>query len=264
MSGITSADNEAAAAPKENRRLIRYIKIMLNIIVYILAIWGLYALYRQALHATHSHEVQEQTIHDAHHHDSLATESMPTHQHHQELPDVHRYKTPESNQEETSDHDHQQHPDHSHASSSHHSRISCNCGSSIAEALTLKCKYDSLAAAWLPPPCRDDELTAEFETLGPGPNGSWIYWADKAHTKEVSLTEIAAMGDDSTQRFHMSAEWHVVHCIYYWIREFRTRTNGKRVEPISDDEAHIRHCGKIFMAKNAWGTVAGVALNTDS
>jgi hypothetical protein len=84
----------------------------------------------------------------------------------------------------------------------------CDCGSSVAEAISLGCKYDSLAAAWLPGHCRDDELTAEFETKGPGPNGSWIYWADRDHKIEVSLEEIAAMGDDPSQHFRMSWEWH--------------------------------------------------------
>jgi hypothetical protein len=50
----------------------------------------------------------------------------------------------------------------------------CDCGDSVAEATSLGCKFDSLSMAWLPEHCRDDELTAEFNTAGNGPNGTWI------------------------------------------------------------------------------------------
>jgi hypothetical protein len=44
----------------------------------------------------------------------------------------------------------------------------CVCGETIEEATSLGCKFDSLSMAWLPDHCRDDELTAEFETTGKG------------------------------------------------------------------------------------------------
>ena len=139
---------------------------------------------------------------------------------------------------------------------------SCDCGASVAEALTLGCKYDALAAAWLPEHCRDDELTAEFERSGTGPNGTWEYWADIKHTQPISLEEIAALADHPDQRFHMDSTWHIIHCIFYWRKEHRARFNGKMVEPRSDNEGHIKHCGHIFQHK-AYGTTAGVPLNTD-
>jgi len=157
----------------------------------------------------------------------------------------------------------------------------CDCGSSTAEALRLGCKYDSLAAAWLPEHCRDDELTAEFERSGDGPNGTvwnalyslfatwnwlsfsqWIYYADTRHTIQLSLEEIALMADDPEARFHMSAHWHKIHCIFYWRKEHRFRFNEKMVEPRSDSEEHIHHCGEIFLGKG-YGTISGVVLNTD-
>jgi hypothetical protein len=139
---------------------------------------------------------------------------------------------------------------------------SCDCGNSTAEAATLGCKYDSLAAAWLPEHCRDDELTEEFERSGPGVDGAWTYWADTAHTQEISVEEIAKMADNQELRFHMSGHWHVLHCIFYWRKEHRARFNGKMVEPRSDNEKHIKHCGQILQDPG-YGTVAGVALNTD-
>lgn len=89
---------------------------------------------------------------------------------------------------------------------------SCDCGNSVEEAVGRGCKYDSLAAAWLPEHCRDDQLTAEFETQGPGPNGSWTYWRDSKHTIEISIPEIAAMAGDRDHLFRMSWDWHRGKC----------------------------------------------------
>lgn len=44
----------------------------------------------------------------------------------------------------------------------------CDCGGSVVEAVSLGCKFDALSMAWLPEHCRDDELTAEFDTTGKG------------------------------------------------------------------------------------------------
>jgi hypothetical protein len=43
-----------------------------------------------------------------------------------------------------------------------HQTRSCSCGTSIAEALNRGCVFDPLVPAWVPPHCRDDELTEEF------------------------------------------------------------------------------------------------------
>lgn len=140
---------------------------------------------------------------------------------------------------------------------------SCDCGKSSAEALSLGCKYDSLAAAWLPAHCRDDELTAEFERSGPGVDGSWTYWTDGNHTREISIEEIAKGADDPEFRFHMTGHWHVIHCIFYWRKEHRARLQGKVVEGRSFSEAHSKHCGRIFLDSGR-DTIAGVAFNTDA
>ncbi|TVY89304.1 hypothetical protein LAWI1_G005780, partial [Lachnellula willkommii] len=85
---------------------------------------------------------------------------------------------------------HHQHPepqDLKTESISHSPRRSCACGSSTAEAIALGCVYDSLSPAWMQPYCQDAALTAEFETLGDGPNGTWKYYADRNHTQELSM-----------------------------------------------------------------------------
>jgi hypothetical protein len=142
------------------------------------------------------------------------------------------------------------------------SRPGCDCGNSIAEAISLGCKFDSLSMAWLPEICRDDELTTEFDTAGDGPNGTWLYFANTEHTIEVDVATVAAMGDDPSARAHMGKTWHMVHCLFYWRKQFRARFNGKIVEPRSDTEVHIKHCGMVFQDPG-YGTISGVALNTN-
>ena len=138
----------------------------------------------------------------------------------------------------------------------------CECGNSIPEAISLGCKFDPLAMAWLPEHCRDDELTAEFETKGNGPNGTWVYYADTARTMEVSLEEVAAVGGTS-RRVHMTTDWHIAHCIVSWRKQnrFWTKFNGKTVELIPDFEAHIEHCAEIIRDPGD-GTISGVRLGT--
>ncbi|OQE26035.1 hypothetical protein PENFLA_c007G08929 [Penicillium flavigenum] len=69
----------------------------------------------------------------------------------------------------------------------------CDCGRNVEEALSKHCVYDSLATAWLPPHCRDDELTAEFDQSGPSPDGSWPYYADANGTIPIEKAEVALL-----------------------------------------------------------------------
>ncbi|RAQ62083.1 hypothetical protein AFCA_012967 [Aspergillus flavus] len=143
-------------------------------------------------------------------------------------------------------------------------RKHCYCGNSTSEAISLGCKFDSLAAAWLPPYCRDDELTAEFERSGPGPNGSWDYFADDYHKIPMTLEEVAALGDNQSAKVMMTREWHVVHCLFYWRKQFRVRfreAQGGIVEPSFDSETHINHCISVIL-EDSWGTEARIALDS--
>lgn len=140
---------------------------------------------------------------------------------------------------------------------------SCNCGASTAEAVAMGCRYDSLAAAWLPGHCRDEQLTAEFDKSGDGPNGAWKYWLDLNHTKEITLDDLRTRGDDKDFRFYSTMDWHIVHCLFYWRKQFRARFNGVTVEPRYDSEEHLNHCGAMFRIKSDLGVVSGVVLESD-
>ncbi|PYI00225.1 hypothetical protein BO78DRAFT_381427 [Aspergillus sclerotiicarbonarius CBS 121057] len=153
---------------------------------------------------------------------------------------------------------------HPHPSPNPPSPEACYCGTSTTEALALNCKFDSLAAAWLPPHCRDDELTAEFDHAGPGPNGTWTYYADDYHTIPMSIEEVALLADNQSARVQMTREWHVVHCLFYWRKMVRVKgreAEGVIVEPSFDNEAHVNHCIGVVLGES-WGTEARVALDT--
>jgi hypothetical protein len=122
----------------------------------------------------------------------------------------------------------------------------CDCGNSIPEALSLNCVYDSLAAAWLPPHCRDGVLTSRFERAGPGPNGSWAYFADPNGTRELSLVEVSELGV-GRRSFWGTQKWHLAHCLFYWQKYTRMRVTGVVMERRFDLLAHVQHCTRLVM-----------------
>ncbi|KAK3358105.1 hypothetical protein B0T25DRAFT_605555 [Lasiosphaeria hispida] len=123
----------------------------------------------------------------------------------------------------------------------------CDCGSSVQEALSLGCIYDTLATAWLPPPCRDDALAAEFDRAGPGPDGAWSYFADQEGTMPLTISDVAALGGTKNNTFWASRTWHVAHCLFYWQKYWRMRNTGAVMEERFDNVAHIRHCGSLIL-----------------
>lgn len=146
----------------------------------------------------------------------------------------------------------------------------CDCGKTVEAAIAKGCQYDTLAAAWLPPHCRDDELTAELDRSSPGPNGEGTYVLDIDRTLQLTLEEVSRMADNmSTSLIHMELEWHLYHCTYYWRKQFRAWRSGTTVvEKIYGTEAHITHCSKILLddtlGEHIWGTTARPTLQIDT
>jgi hypothetical protein len=142
--------------------------------------------------------------------------------------------------------------------------VSCNCGTSVEKAIAMGCKYDSLSSAWLPDACRDDELTAEFESIGDGPNGNWLYYADWEATVPLNLTEVGMI--PRGQFFTTSHEWHIAHCTWIWLKQFRASRGKVVVEGRNDREEHIRHCYQMFLKRDpldSLTTGSGVTLAAD-
>lgn len=207
----------------QNGKNRRFFWLAKDVVLYALAIWGLFSIFNLILRNPPQIVNHEHHNHEHHHHEHHPYESK------QILPEVRR---------------------------------SCACGNSTAEAISLGCVYDSLSPAWMQPYCQDAKLTAEFESLGDGPNGTWIYYADRNHTQELSMSEVMSMADSPDARFHVTWRWHVVHCYMYWIKQFRSQSTGILVEARYDTEDHIRHCAEVFQ-NPVWGTSSGVVLNAD-
>ncbi|KAI1214206.1 uncharacterized protein F4807DRAFT_407079 [Annulohypoxylon truncatum] len=120
----------------------------------------------------------------------------------------------------------------------------CYCGTSTAEALAMGCKYDSLATSWLPPHCRDDELTALFERAGNGPGGAWLYHAANTSASRLySLEEMAYLADrpDAERQAWSTIDWHNMHCFYTLVKQMRGRAKMEYTG-FPDATAHAEHC----------------------
>ncbi|KAK4445116.1 hypothetical protein QBC34DRAFT_267521, partial [Podospora aff. communis PSN243] len=129
----------------------------------------------------------------------------------------------------------------------------CTCPPHLPTALSQNCTYDALAAAWLPPHCRDEALTSEFTRSGPGVNGSWAYYADANGTVVTTVEEIAAMGEKG--KFWVDRDWHLAHCVFYWEKYMRLRMTGKVLEERFDNVPHVRHCGRLLRKGKPEGRV---------
>ncbi|EPE31858.1 hypothetical protein GLAREA_11940 [Glarea lozoyensis ATCC 20868] len=145
-------------------------------------------------------------------------------------------------------------------------RVSCACGSSLAEARALNCRFDSLASAWLRPACIDEDLTAEFNRAGPEADGSWNYYTDSKKTGTYTLDQVAALADTGIYYYNTQA-WHLAHCTYNWRKSLRTRWTGVVMEARSDTEGHVKHCEA--MMKNGLpldyvGTVSAITFDADA
>ncbi|KAI0394595.1 hypothetical protein F5Y17DRAFT_466210 [Xylariaceae sp. FL0594] len=123
----------------------------------------------------------------------------------------------------------------------------CLCGHTQEEAHSLGCIYDSMAAAWLPTACRDDDLTAKFDRAGPGPDGQWSYYHDEEGTRLITTkAEIADLGPKGGS-FWASQEWHAAHCAFYWQKYKRMGATGAVMEERFDTLHHVEHCGKLVL-----------------
>lgn len=141
----------------------------------------------------------------------------------------------------------------------------CSCGDNLAQARAMGCKYDSVAAAWLPAQCRDEENTAEFDISGPGPAGEWTYYTDWDKTDTISLAEIENLPDTGGS-FYTTHEWHIQHCLYTFRKIWRAPTTGVIIEHRFDTDAHLKHCGQMFMLRGPLDEVvtgSGVTLHAD-
>ncbi|KAK3988011.1 hypothetical protein QBC44DRAFT_330276 [Cladorrhinum sp. PSN332] len=181
-----------------------------RLIIYLFAIWGLFSLLNQTYNLL---------VFDPNNHNTTTTafSSSPT-------PDVYRPSTLPPSLSPL-----------------------CYCGTNPTEArLLYNCTYDTLSTAWLPPHCRDEDLTAEFDRSGPGPNNSWAYFADSEGKIPLTIEQVASLGGTG-QKFWAYRRWHVVHCLFYWQKYWRMRRTGKTMEERFDSFDHVKHCIRLIL-----------------
>lgn len=118
-----------------------------------------------------------------------------------------------------------------------------------------------MAAAWLPPKCRDEELSNKWATKGNYINGTWNYWADYNRTERLTEEEVAMLGGTKT-KFYMDWNWHVGHCVYYWEKSYRTSFTGVTLEPRYNKGGHISHCTDVIFSDKSLTSNAGVVLSS--
>ena len=144
---------------------------------------------------------------------------------------------------------------------------SCSCGgTTVADAIANGCIFTPLAIAWLPPHCIDQELSDEFDASGPGPGGSWDYFADPEGTTKLNRTEVGLLADRHDGVFFSTQNWHVTHCTFTWRKHYRSKTTGVTIERRSNGLDHIGHCEEIFRLRGGLEdimTMAGIALDAD-
>lgn len=112
------------------------------------------------------------------------------------------------------------------------------CGTSLAEAKSRGCVYDTLDNAWIPGQCRDDFSITEYEL-----DGSWFPYADENRTQPLSKDEL---GD--REFYYTSLRDHIVHCAALWRRQFRAWTEGwTYLDDVLVDPVHTMHCSKYLV-----------------
>ncbi|KAI6089128.1 hypothetical protein F4821DRAFT_257279 [Hypoxylon rubiginosum] len=143
---------------------------------------------------------------------------------------------------------------------------SCSCGgTTVAEAKRRGCVFTPLAIAWLPPHCVDMELANDFDKQGPGPNGEWDYWSDMNMTRRLTREEVGYLADVNGV-FYATQDWHVTHCVYTWMKHYRSKWTGTTIERRSNGLDHIEHCKDVLKIRGGLQdirTVAGIALDAD-
>jgi len=127
----------------------------------------------------------------------------------------------------------------------------------------MGCKYDTLAACWLPDACRDDELSQEFDAAAP--NGTWTYFANQGATRTLTLEELSDL-PDGNNCFWVPQRWHLLHCTFYWKKLYRQRSTGVTMEKHYDGLGHINHCEMLLLKSGDLDeiiTEAAVGLSGD-
>ncbi|CZR65505.1 uncharacterized protein PAC_15405 [Phialocephala subalpina] len=138
------------------------------------------------------------------------------------------------------------------------------CGSTLDEALARGCTFDPMTVQWLPPQCSRaglDEFLVAHGTHTPyrkrsessypdqiANESTWRYYTDETQAVEyVDGLQAAPVGH---YMYYTTRGEHLAHCTYILIRGAEARAAGERLDLLSGDLEHTRHCA-LFLFEYA-------------
>ena len=123
-----------------------------------------------------------------------------------------------------------------------------SCGPTPDDAVAKGCIFDVMTISWQHPDCYDEELSREFEALGP-----WdFYWSSRPGTEIpephmlTPIPDYETLGRQTT-RVWSSREYHITHCTYAWKMMHRALERGWRMDGLLAAMSHTDHCTHLIM-----------------
>lgn len=136
-----------------------------------------------------------------------------------------------------------------------------SCGDTPASALQGNCTFDIMSFSWLPSPCADPDLTAEFLRIR-----NWTWWGDSETTKPVSFEEVAK---GNHAELFVTREYHMYHCTYMWRKLhrglLRSQENAEGrgiVDTYIGKYGHTAHCEMMLLGMEEESVVDKTATDT--
>ncbi|KAL6702399.1 hypothetical protein ACN47E_002192 [Coniothyrium glycines] len=126
------------------------------------------------------------------------------------------------------------------------------CGDTPEEAIARGCEYDYMLPGFVHTDYIDAEVTEAFLSIGPD-NGNWRYYDDANGTSTISPEILPSLW--KIKRFHGTHEWHVMHCVYLWWKEFRSFTRQKSKLNMVSSEEHILHCARFIQRRTDFDSI---------
>lgn len=131
-----------------------------------------------------------------------------------------------------------------------------HCGTTVAEAVSAGCTFDMLSKAWLHPKCprfgEQEYLDSSQSLIN---ESSWSYWRDPDGSNELSQYELSQLTENKpgeTWSWAGTDREHVVHCTYIIIRLAEAYNKGARVDGLTANFPHTKHCVLMMMRKAMW------------
>ncbi|KAK3312966.1 hypothetical protein B0H66DRAFT_485102 [Apodospora peruviana] len=113
------------------------------------------------------------------------------------------------------------------------------CGTSPQDAVSRGCRFDVMSFAWLPAPCFDGELMADFLALR-----DWRWYVDPDGTQ---MADAAAAARGEYDRLYVTQEYHMYHCTYMWRKMHRAIRYRRPLDGYIANMEHTAHCEAMLV-----------------